>query len=354
MSGHILADRTSLFLENTVFAVDPATEYLYYDALMNRFLDDASAPDVFRDYVRELVKRKKGGTDQFSGAKTRFHNDFWQKIIEDANTRNRLLRHVFQDTARLGVDFLIPPVPLILNDTLFNVAARVNEISQEIALALGRKECANYFLLPSNALRDSSLLEKVKKYLLYNPAHINILKLKYLDITAPGMIEERENYRQLLLDLAYLSKTFRDKCFMVLENYYQCFPSAVVGCDIVSSSVTGYDGEHGRSKHPTYGKWIDPRLMVPVDFDNVRRIFHNNGDMLPCHHDVCREVSNIDYVTPSEWNNVRRQHCQLYYNDLMIQIARAIRERNLELAREKLLGSQLSNLRALVAGPTLG
>src|SRR5207247_752134 len=102
-----------------------------------------------------------------------------------------------------------------------------------------------------------------------------------LDLTNPRMLTERETYTDLLLDLAYLSKTLPNRAFMILENSYQSFASAVSGFDIVSSSATGFDGEGGFSEHPTYGSWIDPRLMVHVDFDEVRRIFHNNNERLP-------------------------------------------------------------------------
>ncbi len=348
MSGRVVTDRTSLFLENTAFVIDPATEYLYYDALMSKFLTEKSTPETIRDYVRQVLKQKRVSNGQSFSDKSKFHSDFWDRIAGDSAVRNRLLREIFQDAMHLGGDFLIPPVPIVLNDRLLDISIKLNDVSKEIALALGRKECASYFLLPGGAVRNARLLEKVKEYILYSSTRLNVIKLKYFDITAPGMIEHRENYRELLLDLAYFSKTLKNRCFMVLENYYQCFPSAVVGFDIVSSSITGYDGEHGHSKHPSYGKWIDPRLMVPVDFDNVKRIFHNNGDMLPCHHVICRGVKDIDHISPSEWNSIRRQHCPQYYADLMMQVARAVRDRNMELAREKLSNSPLTALKSLI------
>jgi hypothetical protein len=352
MLGRVVTDRVSLFLEKTVFGIDPATEYLYYDSRMSKLLDCSGVPDAMRDYVRELL-RKKGqmNSRDYNSLKTKLHRDFWDRTVSEHALRNTLVRKIFQHATRLGADFLIPPVPLMVEDGFFDITTKINELSKEVALALGRKDCANYFLLTTHTLRNPQLLRKIKEFIMFSSVHLNIIKFKHLDLTHPEMVEERENYRELLLDLAYFSKNFKNRCFVVLENYYQSFPSAVAGFDIVSGSITGYDKDGGRSKTPSYGKWIDPKLMVPLEFDGVRRMFRNNGGRLPCHHDVCRTITNINEVPQARWNALRRQHCSLYYNDLMVQIARAVKERNVEFAREKLSGSQLSTLRALVPTP---
>jgi hypothetical protein len=348
ITGHIIKDKASLFLENTAFAVDPSTEYLYYDAQVSKFAENRTIPQTIRQYIATVQKHKTDRASNYSKAKVRYHNEFWENIAEDPGSRNKFLTQAFEQFSRLGADFFIPPVPIILNEGLLDITAKINGVSKEIALALGRKECASYFLAPATALRNASLLEKIKQQIVNASTRLNILKFKYLDLAAPGLIEERENYRELLLDLAYISKTFKNKCFMVLENYYQCFPSAVAGFDVVSSSITGYDKEHGRAEHPTFGKWIDPKHMVPVEFETLKKMFHNNRDMLPCHHQSCRAVTDIEHISGVEWNKVRREHCPLYYVDLMIQLARAVRDRNTDLAREKLANSQLVSLKTLI------
>jgi len=351
MAGRVITDRISLFLEKSIFAIDPATEYLYYDSKMQKFLYDPFTPRLIRNYVLEVNAERKtlDNEKQFNRTKTRLHKEFWENIASQPSLRNKLIRDVFQFATRLGADILIPPVPLALDERLLEIAKKMNEVSSEIALALGRKQCANYFLLPRSLLGNSRLLDKVKNSMFESPSRLGILKFKYIDLTNPRMVSQRETYKDLLLDLAYLSETSTNRAFMVLENYYQSFPSAVAGFDIVSTSTTGFDGEGGFSEHPAYGSWIDPKLMVHVSFDEVRRIYHNNGDRLPCYHDTCTNVKDIESITPERWNRLRREHCLLYYEDCMSQIIRAVSERNVELARERLVNSQLSSLRGLIS-----
>ena len=350
MSGRVITDRISLFLRGTVFAMDPVMEYLYYDSKMQRFLHDPLTPRSVRNYAHEVANHKKniGDARQYGKTKSRLHKAFWENAHDQSTARNKLIHDVFQVSMRFGVDFLIPPVPLALDERLLEIARRINEVASEVALALGRKHCANYLVLPRSSLSDAHFMDKVKNCVLESSARLSILKFKYLDLTNPRMLTERETYTDLLLDLAYLSKTLPNRAFMILENSYQSFTSAVSGFDVVSSSATGFDGEGGFSEHPTYGSWIDPRLMVHVDFDEVCRIFHNNRERLPCHHEVCGNVKDIETVTPERWNLLRREHCILYYNDCMSQITRAVTDRNIELAREKLVNSQLSSLRGLI------
>lgn len=352
MLGRLIANRIDLFLEQTVFALDPGLEYLYYDTKMDRFLSNEATPEIIADYVKSLVSFKKNlDSRQYNRTKIRAHREFWETISNDPLKRNKLVRRIFQYATKLRADFLIPPVPLMLDNTFFGTTAKMNDISRELALALGRKECANYFLLPARSLQDPSLIGQIKDYILDSPSRLNIFKFKYLNLTPPDRVEERENYKDLLLELAYFSRTFKNRCFAVLENYYQSFPSAVVGFDIVSGSITGFDGDGGRAEKPSFGKWIDPRLMVPLEFKGVQSVFRNNGGRLPCHHSFCRTVTNIEQIPQPRWNVLRRQHCSMYYGDLMTQIARAIRERNVEFARNKLSDSQLSTLRNLIPPP---
>lgn len=363
MMGRLATDRIALFIEEVVFALDPGLEYLYYDSKMlrflgpydsraSRYLGNAAVPEIISDYVKSLLALKTdSGSKEYNKAKVKIHRDFWEGVANDSLQRNKLIRRIFQYAARLRADYFIPPVPLILDESMFDVAITMNDVSRELALALGRKECANYFLLTSKALQDPGLIRRIKEYIIDSPSRLSIFKFKYLDLTPPERVEERESYKDLLLDLAYFSKNFKNRCFAVLENYYQSFPSAVIGFDIVSGSITGFDGDGGRAETPKFGKWIDPRLMVPLEFKGVQKIFRNNGGRLPCHHSFCRTVTNMDRISQPRWNYLRRQHCTMYYGDLMTQIARAVKERNVEFARDKLSSSQLSTLKSLIPTP---
>ena len=84
----------------------------------------------------------------------------------------------------------------------------------------------------------------------------------------------------------------------------------------------------------------------------------NNGGNQPCPCNVCREISydkekkelqyNKRKVTQNEWNGYRREHNMFAMNNLMKMIYTAIDEKHVELIREKLVNSELRNLKALI------
>ena len=134
--------------------------------------------------------------------------------------------------------------------------------------------------------------------------------------------------------------------FVALENGYQVFPFAAVAFDIVSTSMTGYDGDSAYG-HGEYGSWFDPELMVHVPFEDLGKICRNNHNRLPCGHSMCQSI-DIATIDADSWNTYRRKHYVLTMNDYMMMIQKAIRDRKIELAREKLINSDISRLKRLI------
>ena len=76
----------------------------------------------------------------------------------------------------------------------------------------------------------------------------------------------------------------------------------------------------------------------------------------PCH--VCRSIvydsvkKELQYngkkLTKEEWNNYRREHNLFVMNNLMKMINRAIEEKQIELVRQKIRDSEISNLKTLI------
>lgn len=123
---------------------------------------------------------------------------------------------------------------------------------------------------------------------------------------------------------------------------------ACYGFDIVSSSMHGFDrdSEYGTN---TYGSWFDPELMYYVPFDDLKkRIVKNTGNRLPCYCSACKQIPNLEKVERDTWYLLRREHYVLTMNEYMRMIRQAIEDRNIELAREKILNSDISGLKNLI------
>lgn len=53
-------------------------------------------------------------------------------------------------------------------------------------------------------------------------------------------------------------------------------------------------------------------------------------------------------IDPDSWNRVRRKHYVLTMNDYMTMIAKAIKDKKIELAIDKLINSDISRLKKLI------
>ena len=74
----------------------------------------------------------------------------------------------------------------------------------------------------------------------------------------------------------------------------------------------------------------------------------NNENHLPCYCAICKQISSLDNVDRESWYNIRREHYVLTMNEYMRMIRQAIADRNIELAREKIVNSELSRLKNLI------
>ncbi|GAG15049.1 unnamed protein product, partial [marine sediment metagenome] len=83
-------------------------------------------------------------------------------------------------------------------------------------------------------------------------------------------------------------------------------------------------------------------------YNDLDKIFKNNGNRLPCYCSVCKRVTNLKKIDQATWNQLRRENYVLTMNEYMRMINEAIKDRHIELAREKLANSELSRLKNLI------
>lgn len=334
------------FLDRTILIIDPATEYLFYEPYLQRWIDDRALPAPILNYLqRRLIQRQQLDPSDYLKWKSAHHTLFWNKISNDASSRNRMIGEVFDLELAYRSTVLLPPVPLVRSRRQMEISIQINEVAH--AISAGRNaECACYFMIQRNVIDDEELMNGLLKYLSKAPSRIIVLKFKYLNLAGAGGLSQLVAYRDLLQQLSFLKETIKDKVLMVLENGYQTFPSAAVAFDIVSTSMTGYDGDsqYGQGE---YGAWFDPEQMVHVPFKDLKKIYRNNRNRLPCAHDICKniDIANID---PDSWNRLRRKHYVQTMNDYMTMIAKAVRDKRIELATDKLINSDISRLKRLI------
>jgi hypothetical protein len=335
------------FLDTKILVIDPATEYLFYESCLPRWTSDKALPPPLMNHSRRCQTKKKDlKPSEYSKWKEAYHTLFWNEMSKDAASRNRMIGEVFDLELRYRSAILLPPVPLVRSQRQMKISIQINEVAQGIS-AGKNAEYADYFIIPQQAFDDEESLDELLKHLRRNTsARITVLKFKYLNLTSPGRISHLVAYRDLLQQLSFLKETNKDRVFIVLENGYQVFPSATVGFDITSTSMTGYDGEShgGQGEH---GAWYDPEQMVHIPFKDLKKICKNNHNRLPCSHDIC-ENTDIATIDPDSWNRVRRKHYVLTMNDYMTMIAKAIKDKKIELAIDKLINSDISRLKKLV------
>ena len=187
-------------------------------------------------------------------------------------------------------------------------------------------------------------------YVDVDPSKLTIMKFKNINLTKEGALEERENYRMLMRHLAYLTEDNKEKVFMLFDADKHAIPSVSVGFDIVSTNMTGLDGDGGFGAQPGgFGGWYDKKQLWSIKFKDVEKLATNNGG-LPCSCPACTEINEIGIKTieKDRWNKLRREHYVYIMNEIMTYVASLTTLRNIEEIRMTLLNSEISKLSRLI------
>jgi hypothetical protein len=328
--------------------IDPSLEYLVYEVHLSRFNGSRLIPAKIREYAQLCENKKKSlPSDEYSKWKAAYHKLFWNEVYDDPKSRIQLVAETLDLELRSSDKVTLAPAPIINSPTTLTIAIKMNELTRELSRAKAA-ESSTYLTIHKSTLADDRLMDDIIAYIEKDEARLTILKFKQLDLTESARIGEREAYREFLLQLALIRQRNPSRGFMLLEGENQTFASATVAFDLVSTSYTGQDKDStfgGIS--PPFGKWYDPKEMIQRDYSQVQRMFRGNG-ILPHGCPICRGVIDLSSTTPDRWYVDRRVHYCYCMQEFMGIIARAIDERNVELAREKIVNSSISVLKSLI------
>ena len=348
------------FFEKTVALIDPATEYLDFEFHFDKFIrlaDKVHFPQQVMAYLHlKDGRRKNSSSTDYKKWKGQEHKKFWYNLERERRRLNDLITEYFDLEAKFETKILVPPMPLVDNEGLLDIAIRINDMSK--ALAVNRGECATYFLLSKSTLRDKKILEKIVEYLKRDPATLSIFKFKNLTLWETGVFTEREAFRDLMEELSEIKKEKPEKLFMLLEGSLQCFPSASYGFDLVSSSLRLLDIDSAYGQNSGYGGYFYEDKLWNAKYTDIPEIMSNNHGSLPCPCHICRNITydsvkdelqyNGKKIAQEEWNDYRREHNLFVMNSLMKMINRAIKEKQIEFVRQKIKDSEISNLKTLI------
>jgi len=349
--GRVREDKYTLFMKRNLFLIDPATDYLYYDTNLDSFLLNHNTPQCIIDYATKLRMEKKNKDPKvsFNKRKERLHKEFWKKRISSDSEKISFVKTILDYQRRSGADILLPPAPLIDSKEMLKIAIEINNVAKGIA-RIHNKQCATYLNVKSTVLKSDELMDKIKLAVYENSSKsLTVFKFKNLDLSLPRAVIPRDNYRRLMIDLAYYHQDFENRACMVLENSHQSFVSPFAGFDLVSSSFTFYDRSISYSEHPPYGSYFDPIAKIHIPFDNVAKGYDKLGRLrCPCQSCKDVKVADLRLLKPKQWNVIRRMHIPLYMNHWMMYVIRAVKEKNTELVRDSFSNSKVSNLKDIL------
>lgn len=360
--GETLDPKFSNSLKEDIILIDPALEYLYYYPMMNRLRHSSSMPRLIRKYAEQVIegveslqkineekKHNNQKTDSITAFRDAQHTNFWSCIYKDANSRIKLIRDTCTSELQFHSDILIPPVPLITNPHLLKVTFDMNEKFR--ALSSDKGECADYFILKQQILKNESVMDSIKAYVADSESALTIFKLKYADLTNPDYALERNAVKKLFEELFLLSQHTDNKAFALFEAGYQTFPAALCSFALVSTAYNLDRGDRRATQGQPiseYANWYDPESMTLRNHDVLSVTTKNNNGILPCYCPECTKKPSLLRENPIEYNKRVKRHFLFSREYEMQSVIDAIERQNVSMGFDKLQRSDLRILTGLL------
>ncbi len=340
-----------------VLLIDPALEYLYYTANMERIANTPFVPRAVNTYVKNFMTKTKKmvdaknkgeevtSTQLFREAE---HTNFWSCVKNDTNMRTKLMRDTFTLELKCRADVLVPPVPLITSSYLLDVAIFMNEKSRAFAPALDdeKRDCVDYFVIKTQLLKNEHLMSTVKEYVSDSEVPLTLFKFKNLNLCDENMALERAAFKSFLMELALVTQHSDKKAFGLLEAGNQTFPAAFSSFAIVSTgfNLDREDRRKDQKDISPYANRYDPANMTMQNKETFLTTVKNNDHVIPCDCEVCTENPNVPEHDFIDYNRLAKEHYLLCREQEMREIVNAIEKQESQMGFEKLQRSSLKNL----------
>lgn len=345
------------FYDKIIMMIDPSAEYLFYEGGTNSTKLSNQIKHIYKrerklktisNFLQNKENmRNKLSHEKFGSWKKREYKKFWYTLDKNQEKMSELIGETHDIEINYNTDILLPFVPIILNEGMLDISIRINKISNAIAA----RESATYLILNITTLKNDVIMDKIIDFLKNDPNKITVLKIKYMALYKSGYMVQRENYRKLMKTMSNIIKNENEKFFILLDGDIQSFPSAAVGFDMVSTSMTGLDGDGAFGSYPgsPYGRWFYSKKLWSISRNKTVEMFENNKSP-PCSCPACVELKQIGprKVKPKKWNKLRREHYLHKMNDLMKTIVNHISHNEIELIQQIILQSEVPKLAELI------
>jgi len=353
-AGYLQNQSMKTFVDENVLLIDPCPEYLFYEGCSDSLLKQLKHINKTQRKLRlvlDYLQKKKNNKERMR-KKTNYNNwkksayrRFWNELYRNTEELSKLIGEVYDIELKYNADILLPFVPVIDNDGMLDITNRINRISNAIA----KNESASYYLLKTSVLKNEALVNRMVDYIAREPSKLTVIKIKNINLWQSGTMVQREIYRGMMRSLSYITEDNPSKAFLLLECGNHSLPSAAVGFDMVSTSMTGLDLDAAYG-HNVYGGWYSPTKLWQLSYDEAKRVFRNNDGTPPCSCPACVEIGakGIDNLIPSVWNNLRREHYIHTMNQTMQNISIAVTQGESELIRQSLIQSEVPKLAELI------
>lgn len=344
------------FLQSIAVIIDPAPDSMKYEGHMRKF---SVSPDVhpelrkFASWMEVYRSKKKRGSRDEDGIPLesrikKEYGEFWESMMQNKNMRK--LRAIIEETIesefRLGADIGMAPVPVIDSLRMLEITKLVNQIALLHWPEDQRDTAATYIILAPEVFSDPDLMKRIIEYIQAAETKFIVIKFKNLELDQRNKADETLRMKDLLKAISEVKQKHKEeKVFVALEAGVQNYLFAVGGFDIVSTSMTGMDGDYAfkRGDKTAINGYYDIANLI---FRNDRwvRMILAQGIGFPHEGCVCSRAK--DYASAKlDWPDIRREHYVRRMDELCADVWVQIGKQTIEECKARISRSRLANLK---------
>jgi len=290
-----------------IWLIDPCTDELYYKNENVR--KSFSGMNGLSTEIKKLLVE----TDEKN------YHRLWNNLNSDANLFMKFLGEFVKVQAKLKVDIILPPSPLITADSpdyVIDVWHKITKTTGILSKTLAEKNSAILLNLHFNLFRRPEKLAYIIKKLTDIASEATISEIKTIIIKIHGEDlesdtgETRARFRSFIQEITNFASLTKRAVFMLDTSSVglACISLGVDGFIEPLNGVIGIGIAKSKDKH---GRYYHPDGLKYTRFKDLKEFYENNNSNLPCHCSFCNNISgrHIEKEVPTmEWNLSRRGH----------------------------------------------
>ncbi len=349
----------STFLDVVTMVIDPAPDSLKYEAHMHDLATSRAVPSELRAFANRMyaiyLKKQKNIHDPngepYETQIKNAYREYWDLLMQEANSSRilSLVRETIKAESDNNSDFALAPVPVIDSERMLEYTEKINNYALYVWPKNEPKDnVATYIILSPEVFSDLNLLDKVIDYIQRVQTKFIVCKFKNLELDGRNKKDERTNLKHLLEEIIKIKHKYKDdRVFVLLEANVQAYLAGLAGFDIVSTSMTGLDGDRPfkRGKKNAINGYFDKKDLTFRNEKHILEVLANGGFR---HRDcICDMVTDYE-VAHRDWFSIRREHYIKCMNELFAEIWDMIDSLRVENCKKLLANSSISNLKQAV------